>query len=334
MPSISLAPFFPVGPTYAGEAICSDEKYIYVRVVDIGTGAHYVNALDLTGTIKPGWPPLGTLLPGVGGSPLTPPSYCGNLIVAQLDGGEQYATRLVSLNEWASGASGLMVTVLNATNGAIVASGDGDIPTLPGPFVPANCYPQGGLVSDGGRVYFTWKDSTGTGGGIGTALINNPALGSGYATMPYAIPSADCNQLIYDGSCVWYFDWTGDIYIFRRLEDTMDLKTGAAVIGSAKFAAFDGLNIWMQDLEAANSSWQLLKIPAMSVAAVGSGGQGLASMINGGAGMMQLSEAGTVPASQVGKMCFDGDSVWMIMTTVGGVAVSGKLRRVPRAGLR
>ena len=332
--TIPCAPLFPAGPTYAFVGMCSDERYIYIKVLNTGTGTYLVNAIDLTGAVRAGWPPLGTTLPGAGGSPLTPPNYNGNLIVAQLDGAEQYATTLASLNEWQNGGSNAMVSILNAATGAINASGDGDLPAVAGPTLPANCYPQGGLVSDGTNVWFTWKDSTATTGGFATAVIAAPGGGSGLAGLPYSIPSADSNQLIFDGAMIWYIEWTGDIWIYRVADQVVDLKAGAAAIGSAKFAVFDGLNVWMQDLEAAASSWDLHMIPVANVRAIGSGTQLVAAMVRLTAGMMQASEVGAVPANQIGKMCFDGDSVWMIMNTVGSTTLSGVVRRVPRAGLR
>lgn len=329
---IPIAPYFPAA-VYGFVGLASDEKYVYIKVLDIGTGQYYVNAIDLTGTVRPGWPALGTLLPGTGGSPLTPPNYNGNICVAQLDGAEQYATSIASLNEWQNGGSNAMVTILNGANGLILASGDGDVPLLPGPTVVANCYPQGGLVSDGTNLWFTWKDSTATTGGVASATIAVPGVGTGFAGLPYAIPSADSNQLIYDGAMIWYCDWNGDIWIYRIADQAWDRKAGTG-LGAVKFAAFDGLNVWLQVLEAAGSSWEIYMIPAASVRAVGSGTQLTAGMVRFIASMMQSSEAGTVAANVIGPVCFDGDSVWMIMETVAATSLAGKIRRLPRAGLR
>lgn len=338
--SIPLAPFFPGGGiTYTVDAICTDAQYIYVKA-SILIGAvvtHYVNAFDLAGVLHPGgWAATGTALPGTGTTPFIQ-SHTGNICVAQLDAAQQLATTLATVNDWQNGGSGLMVSILNAATGAIIASGDGDVPALPGPYVVANEYPQGGICSDGTNVWFTFRE-TGGGiirGGFATALIANPLVGSGLAKLPYGIPAADSNCILFDGDVIWFVDWTGVLYLYRVADAVIDYKSNAAAaIGAARFAACDGLNVWVQDLEATNNTIVLHQIPCAQVLGLGSGAQDVAQMIRFSAGISQLSEAAAVPHQQLGRLCFDGDSIWMVPQNAGGGSLSGILRKLPRAGLR
>lgn len=338
--SIPLAGFFPGGgTTYTVDAICTDAQYVYVKV-SILTGAvvtHHVNAFDLAGVLHPGgWAATGTVLAGTGTSPFIQ-SHTGNICVAQLDAAQQLATTLATVNDWQNGGSGLMVSILNAATGAIVASGDGDVPALPGPYVVANEYPQGGICSDGTNVWFTFRETGGgiTRGGFATATIANPLVGSGLASLPYGIPVADSNCILFDGDVIWFVDWTGVLYLYRVADAVIDYKTNAtAAIGEARFAVCDGLNVWVQDLEATNDTIVLHQIPCAQVLGSGSGAQDVAQMIRFSAGFSQLSEAAAVPHQQMGRLCFDGDSIWMAPQSAGGGALSGVVRRLPRAGLR
>lgn len=338
--SIPLAGFFPGGgTTYTIDAICTDEKYIYVKV-SILTGAvvtHHVNAFDVTGTLHPGgWAATGTTLAGTGTSPFIA-SRMSNICVAQLDAAYQYATVLATVNDWQNGGSGLMVSIINAATGVVTASGDGDVPALPGPYVVANEYPQGGICSDGTNIWFTFRETGGgvTRGGFATATIANPLVGSGLAGLPYGIPAADSNCILFDGDVIWYIDWTGALWLYRVADQVIDAKSNAAAaLGAARFATFDGLNVWIQDLEAGNDTIALHQIPCAQVLATGSGTQDVAAMIRFSASFMQLSEAAAVPFQQMGRLCFDGDSVWMVMQGAGGGALSGVARKLPRAGTR
>lgn len=332
--AIPLAGFFPVGVDTI-EAICTDEAYVYVKVLNSGTGAHYINALDLTGTIRTGWPATGTNLAGVGTTPLAQ-SHTGNLCVATMDANEQYAAKIATVNDWQNGGSGLMVTILNAATGAILASGDGDVPLVAGPPpVVADMYPQGGICSDGVNIWFTWRElPASTIGGFATATIANPLVGSGYAGLPPAFLIADSNEILFDGECIWYFDWSGDIQIYRVGDQVIDKKNGSASIAAIRFAAFDGLNMWIQQLEAGNDTIILNDIPTAQVTAIGTAVQNVADMLRFNAGFMQLSEAAVVTFDELGRVCFDGDSVWMIMQNVAGDTLSGIVRKLPRAGLR
>lgn len=335
--SISLATFFPAG-TYSIDAICSDERYIYVLVKNTGTTAHYINAIDLTGVVRTGWAATGTALPGVGSSPFSPTiALTGNVRVATMDSNNQYAVKLATLNNWQKGGSGLMVSIIDAVSGAILANGDGDIASIPvPPIVLANVCPRGGLCSDGVNIYFTWSENGGTGSaGVATAQIANPLLGSGYANMPMTDPAGTSvySCLLFDGDGIWAFEWGGDIWIYRWQDKAWDRKTGGGT-GDYKFACFDGLNMWMQAREAGAGSMEIYKLPSAQNRALGSGSQTVLNMMRLGVGFMRLGEAGSTLAAYMGRMCFDGDAIWMVMHTGAGNPMSGIVRSLPGAAMR
>lgn len=328
--AINLAGFFPAA-TYSIEAICTDEHYIYVRVMNTGTNAHYINAIDSSGVLRAGWPATGTAMTGTGGTPLGQ-AHTSNICVATMDINEQYAAKLATLNDWQNATTGLMVSIIDATNGAILASGDGD---AVGASSPAIAFPQGGLCSDGTNIFFTWHESgAATNGGLASATIANPAVGSGLTGFVFEFPVVDSNCVVFDGDALWWLTWAGDVLIYRLAEQAIDLKNGLGT-GGWKFMAFDGLNMWLQEREAVNNSILIHGIPAAEVTAVGTGTQNVATMERSRAGMVGLAEATAgIPFNQLGRMCFDGDSVWMIMNNVSGGTLSGTVRKLPRAGIR
>lgn len=329
---IDLAPFFPVGFDYI-DAICTDSRYVYVQASKIATGAHYVNALDLTGTQNAAWlanaGATGQALPGTG---FGTTSHCSNICVATMDGNREYAAKLACLVEGEnfSLAANPAVSIVDATDGTILTSGCGD---GVGVVTPADAKPQGGLCSDGTNIYFTWKDvaaGVGDPGGIATATIADATAGSVHVTFPME-DNVDSNTLIFDGDAVWWISWADGIAVYRVAEQAWDPKNSSCVF---RFAAFDGLNIWVQELEAVNDSIIMHQIPAAQVTAVGGLVQNVADMIRFSTGMIQISEKNTTSFNQLGRMCFDGDSIWMIMNNVGTLAMSGIVRKLPRAGLR
>lgn len=327
--ALPLAGLFPVG-TWSIDSICSDGTYLYVKVTDVIGFTHRINACDLAGVVRAGWPAQGTVLPGVGATPLGI-SFCDKVIVSVLDGALNLATELATVNSWQHCASGLSMSRINAATGAITQNGDGDGPAIP-VMVPANCYPSGGLVCTGSSIVATFKDSAGAGGGIYTALVGNVGAGSGMAGMPYGIPSFLGQSIVYDGTVLWCPDQPGDIWCYQTRDQVMNLKQGAAALGTVRFAVFDGLNVWLQELESPNLTIRLHMIPAHQY--YGFAGQQVAAMIKTSAGMLLDNEAAGIVINQMGRLCFDGDSVWMVLNATGGGTGSGVIRRIPLAGLR
>lgn len=321
-------------PTGIWQADCmaTDGHYLYVMFSDTGSNAHQIMAWDaISQAPHPGWPVTGTAMPGVGATPLGI-SNTDRIIIGSLAApGYDSALTLVTANSWQNCASGLSISVWNATNGALVASGDGDAAVIS--YGAANAYPSGGLsINDAtGDIIMAVADSGSGAGSYVTATLANPAVGSGYAGMPFDVPSQRCQDIIWDGSLWWCINQTGDIYIYDTVSTPMAwvLKQGNASVGTARFGCFDGFNVWLQDLEASIGQIVAHKIPASRYA--GNVTQTVAVMATNFANFMLSQEAGDVAQNQMGRMAFDGDAVWMVMSNVGGMALSGIVRRLPAA---
>jgi hypothetical protein len=349
LPAAGTAPWVPT-------ACCSDGYTVYVMFRDSGgAGAvHYVQAYDpRTGAVKTGWPATGRQLPGTGmGHSL---AMCDNIRCVSLTSVGMGANLLATLNSWVKcdvlGTSEL-VTIVDADDGGIHDSGSGDCPNS----AVQNIWPSGALCSDGSVIYFgVWNETT-EGGALCTCTVADPDVGSGFASMPAnlgGIGSAFPRDALFDGDLVWVSNnyahasphTIARLHTYDVANDTISeqnlpansMGANGAGIGNL---AFDGVNVWLEvllDLDGAGAmnTMALFKIPTTSAHPDG------ATLVDAEARQLVCylegpSETSTMLAADMGRLCFDGDSVWAIRCGRPGglLAPLMKVRRVPKAGMR
>ena len=321
--------------TWLPEAMCSDGQYVYVMAYDSGTTTHKVQAFDAwTGAVKAGWPATGTLLPGAG-SAFTPlgNSMASRIIVAE----DPFAADplLVTVNPWTKciAAATACMTSLRSGNGAILTNGSGDC-TFGG---PPDFWPSGGLCSDGTNVFASFKDSSTGAVCVASATIANLAVGSGFAAMPTTLSlSDDCLEIINDGEVLWVILKSGDIYNYELADQAYHQKIWTAGTSLLKFGAMDGLNVWLNDRETTDDSQIVWQIPTQRTIAK-TGGVGFAVAVKDWANLLSYNEiqVATPPTYDgMGKVCYDGDSIWCILDWRDTFPLSGVVRRIPRSGIR
>jgi hypothetical protein len=334
--TFNLAPLFTAPPTgpWSIQSVCTDGTNLFISVADMGgLHIHQIAACDQTGAALPAWGGS-TVLPGNGLSPLAL-SHTDKIIVAKVDAAG-LATRIVCANSWQTCASGLSLTTINAATGAILASGDG---SAGGYGVPADWYPSGGLCTDGTHVYATACDPSGapptmTGSGFYHADIENPAAFVAMAGLPANVSASRSQCIVCDGTVLWYIDLLGLLATYELRSEALVLHFGGAGLGgAARFAVTDGLNLWVEVIEPADENVVLLQIPCCELQSTTA--MDLAAHVRLRASMTLTAEAAIpITDNQAGRLCFDGDGVWCILSNVGGTVASGIARRLPRAGLR
>jgi hypothetical protein len=325
---------FPAATGVWGVAsVCTDGTNIFIGVWDTGgLNSHHIAACDRDGVALPGWGGS-TVLPDNGLSPLAL-SQTAKIIVAKISAATGLATRICCANDWNDCGSGLSVTTIDAADGSIIASGDG---SASGYGVPADWYPSGGMCSDGVHVYVTACDPSGappvmSGSGFFHCNIEDPALFAALTGVPANIAPSRTQSIIWDGALLWVQTLLGIIATYEMASETLTLHNVGAGIGAARNAVLDGLNLWVQVLEAADDNVMLKMIPCSEYQSTTALDMTLAVRFS--AGMTLEAEAAAMLDTRMGRVCFDGDSVWVIINEVGGVAGSGMVRRVPRAGIR
>ncbi len=317
-------------------AMCTDGINVYVMGYDTGTTTHRVQAYNAWDGVRvAAWPATGTLLPGTGttvhGYPQTERIIFGN--------NTQGATpTLVTVNSWNTcvSAASPCFSGIRSTDGVLLTSGSGDT-TFGGTEVYQPC---GGIATDGFRIYAAMKDSgAGTKIEVVSALVSNLAAGSGKANLPWS-PSLldDVMSIVSDGESFWAFFRTGAIWIYEYDDENWQSKVdGGTPFGDLKYACFDGLNMWVQNMTAADSALHMVQLPCYSSAPQ----VALQPvMTKTHAAMYRYDEVIAGPADlpatwpQLGKVCFDGDAINVVMQRPAGMSLAGCIRRIPRAGMR
>jgi hypothetical protein len=349
LPAAGTAPWVPT-------ACCSDGYTVYVMFRDSGGAAavHYVQAYDpRTGAVKSGWPATGRQLPGSGmGHSL---AMCDNIRCVALTSLGMGSDLLATANSWVPcdvlGTSAL-ISIIDADDGGIHDSGSGDCPNS----AVQNIYPSGALCTDGSVVYFGVWNATTESGALCTCTIADPDVGSGFASMPAnlgGIGAAYPRDALFDGDLVWVSNnlthaaphTITRLHTYDVVNDTLSEQNLPANCMGANGAgvgnlAFDGINLWLEvllDLDGAGgmNTMALFKIPTTSAHPDGADPvdaeeRQLVCYLEG------PSETSTMLAADMGRLCFDGDSVWAIRCGKPGAIGAGSMfvRRVPRAGMR
>jgi len=328
-----FAPLFPAPVTaWSIASVCTDGTNLFISVVDTGgTNVHRIAACDQSGTVLPAWaaaPTNGSRDILANGLTTLALSHTDKCIVAKIDSATGLATRIVCASSGQNCGTGHSLTTIDAADGSIIAAGDGSAAGFSGG--AANYYPSGGLCTDGVHVYATACDPSGappimTSSGFYHADIEDPAAFVAKAGIPADISASRSQSIVYDGDVLWYIDLIGTCATYEMREEKV--LNHSTSIGAARFAVVDGLNIWVQVIEAADDNVCLLKIPCCEWQSTTSLNLNLSVRLK--ASMTLESEAGSITDNQLGRMCWDGDSVWMIMDNT-----DNNVRRLPRAGLR
>ncbi len=218
---------------------------------------------------------------------------------------------------------------------------------------PANAFPAGGLCSNGTDVFFTCRVNAAApynyqlcsatiGGGADPGYANLPAT---CCTTTGGGAKGECHDCVYDGRKVWFvtghdgaagnahvgwFDPSTDVF----LKIAWSLSDG--VTHRDSFACcFDGLNLWLHDFvqagAAATSFARLVGFPVANVQSLPSANAeppGNQYFIKDRAA---AASHGILNKLYAGRMCSDGDSVFVIVDDNFNKRL---LRRVPRAGHR
>jgi hypothetical protein len=340
------------GEIWGGVSICSDGTYFYT-VFEDASGNHRVQGYDLAGARRSSMTASGISLPGTGVSPWSSSDLqftCyGRIIVAAMTGGaSSVASKLATANWWEDlGSGSYPISVVNLS-GNTVSSGRGDSASLV-TCTPANCYPIGGLCTDGTNLFATFAEASTGGGGVITALIATPSSGSGLPSIP--IDSADfiCQGILCDGSNVYMAvnQAAATVLSIYRLSPATgaELATSFSVTATAydklRFLGFDGVNLHVQmhdDIADDGSSAFALVTSLLRVSGIPnlSGSYTFSNYSKRTVHWCQQSEVAAFSshAYDAGPLAFDGDAFWQIMHVRSGDGTwSGVLRRLPRAGL-
>jgi hypothetical protein len=315
-------------------SVCTDGTNLFISVWDTGgLNVHHIAACDKDGVALAGWAGGSTVLPGNGLSPLAL-SQTAKIIVAKINPATGLATRICCANDWQNCDSGLSVTTIDAADGSIIASGDGSGAGYP---VPADWYPSGGMCSDGVHVYVTACDPSGappimTGAGFYHCNIEDPALFVALAGVPADLSTSRTQEILWDGALLWVPTFSGLIATYEMASEAVMVHSAGLGIGPTRHAVLDGLNLWAQVMEAADNNIMIKMIPCAEYQSTTI--MDLSLSVRFSAGMTLEDEAAVMSGTRMGRMCFDGDSVWVIISEVGGTDGSGIVRRVPRAGIR
>lgn len=243
---------------------------------------------------------------------------------------------VIAINKpWlATNAVGAGLATYTAATGAALVTGLGDAP------VSADEELTGGLCACGTNLWFTTYNVSTNDSTLCHARITDMA-DTGIAGTPFVMrsgassPSMAC---ISDGQRI--YATTPDQYLHIH-----DLTGGvnATLNGTASFTgqladiSFDGKNLWIQNVSAAGGII-LWGIPAASLPSI----TGLAvnpfmlrlAMMNTGPEVDEAI-AESLSAISSGRMCFDGDSMWCVMTAQDETPFTllhAQIRRLPRCG--
>jgi len=324
----------PAG-TWTATSCCCDGRYLYVMFVDltaVGVEPHHLQCFDLhSPTLAPnaGWAATGTALPGTGVNPGV--ASKGDRVRIVSGDHESGPVRLCTANSWvaAAAAASSSISIIVATTGAIVASGSGDVTGS------ADHYASGGIASDGTNVFVTYLDSVSSAGYLASATIANPQVGSGLASFPIgeatfvAFPS----DVVSDGAVLWCISGAGKVVTYELAAEFMRENTGPGTADLYRWMAFDGLHIWWAEHEDVDSVTTLYRAPCSRYRPT-TAAQVAAVFVDERFCIMNRDEAGVgVPFSAMGRMVWDGDSMWALLSSEDD-AVKGRVRRVPMAGLR
>lgn len=325
----------PVG-AWQPVAFCFDvaaRPYCYIMLWDTGDNSHRVQAYNTDDfSRKAGWPAQGVALPGAGASVAQ-----ADRIIVSIQSSEANS-RITTVNSWvtrAGAAADPLLTTLKCTDGTIISSGCGDLDT--------NQTPTGGISTNGSQVYFSTKAAAAV-AKISSADINNLPVSSLGLFTPFSLPAGNgCN--IYDVICL-----PDNKIVFNRGDSTAigadDRSLGihgadlAAVhrtawlnvagTGYSTFedgsVTFDGRNIWLQMTDSAGVMPIMVRIPLASLSASTSL---IASDVCTPYNLLPHESGAGFLAANLGRCCFDGESVWSILDHRASQTYSGIVVRIP-----
>jgi hypothetical protein len=334
------------GEEWRPTALLAYGQYVYVSAYDhaaTGVEPHRIQKFilsDTTGawTVDPSWPATGRLL-GNNGAVLGLNSYYTSIPtdpsfdrIAHVASGT-----LAVLNSWVpvTAANSPLIEVLQESNGTVLTYGAGDAS------ISANRRGAGGLVSDGVNVFFTTYDHAPGSGKteVGSAQVADADSGSGLANLPAtSVPTGQYRGLAFDGDVLWWGVYNKLNAYFRRAATpswvTVQDGSGGTSIPQGEWLAFDGRVVW-------SHAW----------VNVGGGVRDGSYLIGFPCSALEpnsvqetycldpdyrhaLLMQGEQPPGPIwwhkGRMCFDGDSVWVVLDQRSGMDLSGIVRRVPR----
>ena len=336
------------GHIWGGVSICSDGTYFYV-MFENELAAHRVQGYSIDGVRRASMTAGGVALPGVGVVPAgftgTVHATCYGKIQVASVASTGLAAKLATANYWNT-LAGDAISVVNCTTNAVV-SGCGDAGSLAG-VVPANCYPIGGLCTDGTNLYATFAEDGSVKGGMFSAQISNPAniVGSGKAGVPVGGAHDISQDIVCDGEYIWMPIADPSVHAISVLRLNASAAPMAWIVLDAtgydqmRFLAFDGVSVHIgnkDDIGGGGTNYTM----ATAVARVSSlpphaTTLPFANYVERVVWWNREDETAAYPPQdyKIGRMLFDGDGVWMIMNCQSGNATwSGVLRRLPRAGL-
>ena len=314
---------FITGSSQAALACCSDGDTVYCLFGDV-TNNYQVQAFDwVNKTYKAGWPASGVALNGTWTTSVDLSEY--RMCIAD-------DTYLAVAKTWQALTSGatLGIAILELADGTMT-EGNGDFAGSYHSSSKARC-----VCSDGTYVYFSVLNY---GSSFEIHSINpaSPAAGCGFTGIPGAT-TASTQEIICTGEQLVLLEDTA-IEVYPFIGGTPAIFTIADTGVDIKHicrGAFDGENIWVADMDAsvypdtAGNGIALLKIPAAELRSnhefIDCVKRVFLTHSELSAGTAQL--ASSYP---MGKVLFDGDSIWFVKDII---ASSPVIVRVPRAMYR
>jgi hypothetical protein len=331
---IDLRPYLPVG-TWVSTALCAvtdtriaamftDGSSSIVQVWDITDG------VTLSLSVASGWG-TGVVLPGSAGG-----SWVADAIIADIDGASLY-----TLNSGEASDQNHVISKIDIATHVVTASGRGDAASNP------NIYAVGGLVCDTDNIYFTTLNRFSHAPELNSATKADLSVGVG-GDLPLSLGNLDeeiCCSLAFDGVNVYAPIMTPSstsaaLMIFDVVDklasgyaDPNYGGAGALLHGLLKNCCFDGVNLWIQEVQ---SGGQLV-LWAIDVGAFDSTGGSWADVQPRSFPILRYSEIVTdsgVTYPLLGPIISDGSSVFTALESVNASSLCGQMRRVTRSCYR